>query len=123
MSDNRLLMTTSNSFEGYRIVDYIAVETAEVVLGSGFMSELKTGFFDVLGGRSKPFEDKLHESKNIALEEFKLLVYRNNGNAALNIDIDYTIFDSNVIGVIVTGTIVRIEKIYKNDLDSILDTL
>lgn len=35
-----MLLTTSNSFEGYDIVEYCGIKSDSVVLGTGFLSEI-----------------------------------------------------------------------------------
>lgn len=123
MTVNKIYMTTSNTFQGFNIIEYISVESVEVVLGSGFSSELNAGLADLLGGRSSKFEKKLHDAKEIAFHDLKSIAISKKANAIIGIDIDYTEFSNNMMGVIVTGTIVKIKKDFKNEEDEILDSI
>lgn len=123
MSLKKIYTTTSHTFQGYKIVDYISVESVEVVIGSGFASELNAGLADMFGGRSNKFEKKLHDAKEIGMKDLINLTKSLNGNAILGVDIDYTEFSNNMMGVIITGTIVKIEKIYESIEDQLLDSI
>lgn len=102
-------ITTTHHIDGYRIIDYIDIETVEVVLGTGFFSEFTSEISDFFGARSSAFEQKMQNAKKTAFNRLKYLAYERKGNAVVGIDIDYTEFTGNRIGVIVSGTIVKIE--------------
>lgn len=105
-----MLLTSGYNFEGYDIVSYIGHESAQVVLGTGIFSSLDVSLSDFLGSRSNSYENKLasaeKEAKEILIEKARNL----GGNAIIGIDVDYTTFTKDVIGIIVGGTIVKIEK-------------
>lgn len=107
----RYLMTTGNRFEGYRITDYHGVITGESVLGTGFMSSWDASISDMLGEESASFIDKLKQAREHAKKRLIEESIKAGGNAIIAIDIEYTMFSSNMIGVILTGTSVTIEKI------------
>jgi uncharacterized protein YbjQ (UPF0145 family) len=108
---DKIIITTTHSVEGYAIAEYIDIETAEVVIGTGFISEWITNFQDSAGLRSTMFEQKLAEAKSLTLSKIKYAALLKGGNAVVGMDIDYTEFTNNRIGVIVSGTIVKIAKI------------
>ena len=104
------MLTTSYNFEKYRIVDYKGIISGQVVLGTGFLSELSSSFSDFFGTEANYFSDKLEKAKDAAKErliEKSVLV---GGNAIIGVDFDYIMFSNNMIGVVANGTSVIIEE-------------
>jgi len=108
---DKIIITTTHSVEGYEITEYIDIESAEVVIGTGIVSEWISDIQDSWGMRSTVFEQKLAEAKSITLSKIKYAALSKGGNAVVGMDIDYTEFTGNKIGVIISGTIVNIAKI------------
>lgn len=106
-----IIMTTTNHIEGYKVEKYFAIDSVEIVLGAGILSDIASSFTDVLGLRSNLFEDKMQGSKNIAIYLMKEKAYMQGGNAIIGVDLDYTEFSNNRMGLIISGTIVRIKPI------------
>jgi uncharacterized protein YbjQ (UPF0145 family) len=106
----KIIATTTNNVEGYRVVEYIDVESVEVVIGTGVISEFSSSLADLLGERATAFERKLNSAKIFAMRKLKMLAFELDANAVIGIDMDYVDFTSNRIGVVANGTIVRIEK-------------
>ena len=104
-----MLTTTGFNFEGYRIVEYLDVISSEVVLGTGLFSSLSSSFADLTGTRSGSYERKLETGKTEAIRNLERQTREKGGNAIIGIDIDYTTFGADVLGVVATGTAVVIE--------------
>lgn len=105
-----MLITTGYNFEGYDIVKYLDVLSASVVIGTGMFSSANASIADFFGTRSDSYERKLQNAKNDAIEELKKQTTSRGGNAIIGIDIDYTTFGSDIIGVIANGTAVKIKE-------------
>ena len=105
-----MLITTGYNFEGYDIIKYLDVLSASVVLGTGMFSSANASIADFFGTRSDSYERKLQDAKNAAIEELKKQTISKGGNAIIGIDIDYTTFSSDIIGVIANGTAVKIKE-------------
>lgn len=105
-----MLITTGYNFEGHVITQYIDVISASVVLGTGIFSSFGAAVADLSGSRGGMYEDKLEKGRKQALWELKKQAKCLGGNAILGIDVDYTTFDGDVMGIVATGTVVRIEK-------------
>ncbi len=101
--------TTGYSFEGYRIEAYCGVVCAEVVMGTGFFSEWSASVSDLFGERSNVFESKLEEARRAAMRRLIEKTALAGGNALIGIDFDYVNFAGNLMGVITSGTAVKIE--------------
>jgi uncharacterized protein YbjQ (UPF0145 family) len=108
---NSVMITTTHSFEGYKIDGYLGIESVEIVIGTGAFSEFQGDFADFFGQRSTAFEHKMQNAKQAALHRLKYLALQKGGNAIVGIDLDYTEFTGNRIGVIANGTIVSTEQI------------
>lgn len=104
-----MLTTTGFNFEGYRIVEYLDVISSEVVLGTGIFSSFSSSFADLTGTRSGSYERKLETGKTEAIQNLERQTREKGGNAIIGIDIDYTTFGADVLGVVATGTAVIIE--------------
>ena len=103
-----ILITTTNNVDGYLVERYIGIDSVEVVIGTGMFSEFGGDVADFFGTRASGFEMKLQSAKQAAFTKLKLNAFMQGGNAVIGIDIDYTEFTSNRIGVIANGTIVKI---------------
>ena len=118
-----MLQTTGYNFDGYRIVKYLKVVSSEVVLGTGLFSSIGSSVADFTGKRSGAYERKLEEGKESAIYNLEKKTTSLGGNAIIGIDIDYTNFVGDVIGVVATGTAVIIEELpeYSNSFQSKVD--
>ncbi|OGC76456.1 MAG: hypothetical protein A2Z27_04530 [candidate division Zixibacteria bacterium RBG_16_50_21] len=103
-----MMITTTNNIDGYKVEKYIDIESVEIVVGTGMFSELSGGISDFFGARSGAFELKLQNAKRTALDALRYTASEKGGNAVIAVDLDYTEFSGNRIGLIVNGTIVKI---------------
>jgi uncharacterized protein YbjQ (UPF0145 family) len=104
-----IILTTTPSVDGYRVSAYLGIESVEIVIGTGFLSELSGEISDFLGQRSTRFEGKLQEAKRAASHILKVRAAERDAHAVIGIDLDYTEFSSNRIGLILSGTMVRLK--------------
>lgn len=105
------LISTGYNFEGYKITKYLDLAHGEIVLGTGFYSELSASISDLFGISAKAFEGKISQAKRLAQEQMIINAMMINANALIGVDFDITTFSSNMIAVSVNGTAVMIEKI------------
>ena len=105
------LVNTGYNFEGYKITKYLDLVHGEIVLGTGFYSELSASISDIYGISSKAFEGKISQAKRLAQEQMIVNALAINANAIIGIDFDITTFSNNMIGVSVNGTAVVVEEI------------
>lgn len=104
------LLTSGYNFEGYKIIKYNGIISGQVVLGTGFLSELTASLSDFLGVEADKFSSKLNVAKEAALKRLIRESVNRGGNAVIGIDFDYITFSNNMIGVIANGTSVVLEK-------------
>ena len=103
-------MTTTANLDGFYVVRYIDIESVEIVAGTGMFSEFGGDVADFFGARSTAFEQKLQKAKRTALDKLKYRAFEKGGNAVIGIDLDYTEFSGNRIGLIANGTIVEVAR-------------
>ena len=107
-----MLITTTNSIEGKRIVKYYGLVTGEAILGANIFKDFFAGIRDIVGGRSSAYEKELRHAKDIALQEMQEQAEALGGNAILAIDLDYeSLGQGSMLMVTATGTAVQIEDI------------
>ena len=109
MSD--IIVTTTPSVEGRRIVRYAGIVTGEAILGANIFKDLFAGIRDIVGGRSATYERELRSAREIAVSELKQAAVEAGANAVVGVDIDYeTVGGSgSMLMVSVSGTAVTVE--------------
>jgi uncharacterized protein YbjQ (UPF0145 family) len=105
-----VLLTTTPSIDGHRIKKYLGIESVEFVIGTGLFSEITSSVQDFFGQRSSGFEKKLRDAKTYAMDALKFAAASKGANAVVGIDMDFTEFSGNRIGLILNGTLVLAER-------------
>ncbi len=105
----RMLLVTTPTIEGRPVVEYLGIVSAEVVLGTGFLSELGAGFADFFGARAGEFQNKLRSAEAAAMSELRARAFDLQSDAVVGVDLDYSIIANNMLMVVANGTAVRLE--------------
>ncbi|CEN26578.1 YbjQ family protein [Paraclostridium sordellii] len=106
-----VLVSTTHTLEGYTVLEYIGIESAEVIVGTSIIKDFKASFSDFFGNRSGSYESSLSNAKKEAFEILKFKAACLEGNGIIGIDVDYMDIGENMLGVIVGGTVVKLEKV------------
>ena len=106
-----MMVTSGFNFEGYKITKYLGFYSGECALGTGFLSSWDAGIADLLGSNSAIYEEKLLKAKSMAISELKKTAKEHGADAIIGLDVDYTTFSADIMGVIANGTAVKIEEI------------
>ncbi len=106
-----MLVTTTPSIEGKRIVKYIGMVNGEAIIGANIVKDFFAGIRDVVGGRAGTYEQGLREAKSIAVKEMIEQAQRLGGNAVIAVDLDYEAIGGNgsMLMVSANGTAVVLE--------------
>lgn len=106
-----MIVTTTPSIEGKKIVKYLGIVTGEAIIGANFVKDFFAGIRDIVGGRAGSYEEGLREAKNIALAEMQDYAARLGANAIVGIDLDYETMggSGSMLMVSASGTAVVIE--------------
>ena len=106
-----MLVTTTHSIEGKRIVSYYGLVSGETIIGANLVKDLFASITDIVGGRSGVYEKTSREAKETALSEMSQEAQRLGANAVIGVDLDYETLGSGGSMLMVTacGTAVKIE--------------
>ena len=106
-----MIITTTPSVEGRRIVEYKGIVFGEVVSGVNFIKDFAAGLSNFFGGRSGSYEEELMQARTEALEEMKQRAKALGANAVVGVDVDYEVLaaDNGMLMVSVSGTAVVCE--------------
>lgn len=106
-----MLITTTPSVEGKRIVRYCGVIAGEAILGANLFKDLFAGIRDLVGGRSATYERELQNARNIAMQELWQRAAELGANAVVGVDLDYEVLgqSNGMLMVSASGTAVVVE--------------
>ena len=105
-----MLITTTPSFEGKRITNYLGLVSGEAILGANIFRDLFAGIRDIVGGRSAAYESELRKAKEIAIREMQDQASALGANAVVGVDLDYeTVGGGTMLMVSASGTAVVCE--------------
>ncbi len=107
----KMLITTTNTVEGKKIVKYIGLVTGETIIGANIFKDLFAGIRDIVGGRSGSYEQVLREGKNTAVSEMQQYAASMGANAIIGVDLDYETVGhgGSMLMVTASGTAVILE--------------
>ena len=106
-----MIITTTPSVEGRRIVDYKGIVFGEVISGVNFVRDFAAGLSNFFGGRSSAYEEELCKARNQALYELDQRAQGIGANAVVGVDIDYEVLgsDNGMLMVTASGTAVAVQ--------------
>ncbi|MGB0523341.1 MAG: heavy metal-binding domain-containing protein [Flammeovirgaceae bacterium] len=106
-----MLISTTESIEGKRVVKYLGVVSGEAIIGANAIKDYFAQITDVIGGRSSGYERSLRKAKRLALEDMEEQAEDLGANAIIGVDLDYeTIGEkSSMVMVSANGTAVVLE--------------
>lgn len=106
-----MLITTTNTIEGKKIIKYIGLVSGETIIGANIFKDLFAGIRDIVGGRAGSYEQVLREGKNTALNEMQQFAASLGANAIIAVDLDYETVGSggSMLMVTATGTAIILE--------------
>lgn len=106
-----MLITTTNSVEGKRIIEYKGPVFGEVIAGVNFVKDMVAGFSNFFGGRSATYEEEIKNARNSAIAEMHTNAIAMGANAVVGMKIDYEVLGANngMLMVTAAGTAVVTE--------------
>ncbi len=106
-----MILTTTPTVEGKKITRYIQIVGGEAIMGANIVRDFMAGITDIIGGRSRAYEDQIREAKEIALKEMEKQAEQMGAHAVVGIDIDYETVGrgGSMLMVSVSGTAVTLE--------------
>ncbi|MBN7773126.1 putative heavy metal-binding protein [Clostridium aminobutyricum] len=103
-----MIVSTTPSIEGRKIVEYKGIVFGEVISGVDFIKDFAAGLTNFFGGRSNSYEGELIEARENAIFEMKKRAESMGANAIVGVDIDYEVLGqaNNMLMVTASGTAV-----------------
>ena len=102
-----MIVTTTNSVEGYQITDYLGIVTGEAVSGINMFRDLGAGIRNVFGGRSAGYEEELASAREEVLAEMRRRAEALGADAVVGASIGYETFEGMIM-TCCSGTAVRL---------------
>lgn len=84
-----IIITTTNSIEGNKVVRYLDAICSNVVIGTNIFSDLAASFTDFFGGRSETYQNKLERIQKEVTKELKHKASILGANAILGFKLDF----------------------------------
>lgn len=103
-----MIVSTTNTIEGKRIVEYKGIVFGEVVSGVNVLRDFTAGVRNFFGGRSAGYEEELQNAREEAIREMEERAAARGANAVIGVDVDYEVLgtDNGMLMVTVSGTAV-----------------
>jgi len=107
-----MLITTTPTIEGKKIIRYLGLASGEAILGANIFKDIFANITNIVGGRAGAYEQELRQAKDIAVNEMAEHARSLGGNAVIGVDLDYesiTFGGSSMLMVSASGTAVEVE--------------
>ncbi len=108
-----MIVTTTDTIQGWSIEDYLGIVTAEVVYGTNALRDFFAGIRDVIGGRTGSYERIFEKGQLEAIKELEKRAKGLGADGILGIEIDTGTINVDEKGVLLlitaTGTAVKLE--------------
>ena len=106
-----MIVTTTNSVDGYRVSGYYGIVFGEVITGINFLRDLGAGIRNLVGGRSEGYEQELMQARTEALQELEQRAASLGAHAVIGVDMDYEVLgQGNMLMVTASGTAVTVAQ-------------
>ncbi len=105
-----MIVTTTPSIEGRPVKEYLGIVMGETIVGANVVKDFLAGVRDIVGGRSKSYENALRGARQEALREMAKRAQDLGADAVLSVDRDYEVVGRGGSMLMVTsaGTAVRL---------------
>lgn len=105
-----MLVTTTQTVEGRRILEYHGLVSGEAILGANIFRDMFAAIRDVVGGRAGAYEKELKRARDIAVDELVDEARARGANAVIGVDLDYETVgkEGSMLMVTASGTAVTL---------------
>lgn len=105
-----MIVTTTPGIDGRQIAEYKGIVFGEVISGVNMFKDIAAGFRNLVGGRSKSYEDELLAAREEALAEMAQRARSLGADAVVGVDVDYETLgaDGGMLMVTASGTAVKL---------------
>jgi len=108
-----MLISTTDTLQGFEITDYLGIVTGEAVSGANIIRDVMATVTDYVGGRSAAYEEVLQKARDNALEEMGDRARLKGADAVVGCSLDYETVGARgaMLMVTVSGTAVKLRKL------------
>lgn len=105
-----MIITTTDSVEGRRVVEYLGVVTGEAIIGVNIFRDMFSGIRDIIGGRAGGYQNALRDAREAAFTDMQDMARSRGADAIVAVDVDYEVLgkENGMLMVSVNGTAVRL---------------
>lgn len=103
-----MLLVTTDSVEGRRVVDYLGIVSGDAIVGANMLRDFFARIRDVVGGRAGGYENALKGAKEAAIGDMVEAARALGANAIIGVDLDYETVGESMLMVSANGTAVRL---------------
>ncbi|MGB0682372.1 MAG: YbjQ family protein [Magnetovibrionaceae bacterium] len=106
-----MIVTTTDSVEGKRVIQYLGVVSGEAVMGTNVFRDFFAGIRDIVGGRSGSYEKELKKAKDLSIGDMIAEAQELGADAIVAVDLDYESIggqDKSMLMVSANGTAVKL---------------
>jgi uncharacterized protein YbjQ (UPF0145 family) len=104
-----MLVTTTGIVESRKVRTYHGIASGETILGANIFRDFLAGIRDIVGGRSKAYENVLRDARQSAIDEMCDMARSMGANAVVGVDLDYEQIGTGMLMVSATGTAVTLD--------------
>ncbi|QFT95831.1 hypothetical protein FIU85_00810 [Roseovarius sp. THAF8] len=104
-----MIITTTNTIEGRKIIDYRGIVVGEAIMGANVFRDFFAQVTDIVGGRSGAYETKLQDARDTAMRELEERAKAAGANAVVGVDLDYEVVADSMLMVSASGTAVVLD--------------
>ncbi len=110
MEKSKVALTTTQGFETRKIAEYHGIVNGVAVMGFNVFREFFAGITDIVGGRSKSYQNEYSKALQNALDDLREKAAQGGADAVVAIHFDYDSISSkgkDFTMVVATGTAVK----------------
>lgn len=104
-----MLVSTTPTIEGRRVVKYLGLVSGETVMGANVIKDLIAGIGNIVGGRVGVYENELKKGKTAAIDVMTEEARNLGANAIVGVDLDYETVGESMLMITASGTAVVVE--------------
>ncbi|WP_254765713.1 YbjQ family protein [Salinilacihabitans rarus] len=107
---DEITITTTDSLDGYEVVEYLGVVSGEAIIGANVVSDIAAGIRDVVGGRSGSYEKKVEAGREEAIADLRAEAADLGADAVVGATFDYEEMAEGMLWVNLSGTAVETRR-------------
>lgn len=101
-----MIVVTTDTLQNVQSVQYLGLVSGEVILGINAFKDMAAGFRNLVGGRSKAYEDEVIRGREEAVQEMTMRAQQMGANAVIGTSFVITGINQGMVIITVSGTAV-----------------